>query len=346
MYQRDRMEKLSFILLFFGLIDIQLLTANAAVDQHVLYQWNSFKIRFNKTYQSTNHEQQRMEIYLNNIEEITKHNELFEKGEVMYKKGVNQFTDLTSQEFSDRYLSKLNSFQNTRSYPMATCPIGKGTPPDHKDWVHEGAVTRVKNQGACGCCWAFSAAALLESHLYIKNKKLEDLSPQNLVDCVLGPLSKGCCGGLVEESMDYVMKGGIATEKSYPYEARRRACRYVQTENDYSRKIINYTQIPENNGECLKEVVGLIGPVSCYMDAVDFQHYESGILHRTKCSNKASDISHALVIVGYGTTRVNKTDYWLVKNSFGETWGEQGYVKVLRNKNECAVESWNFYPIL
>ncbi|XP_065204943.1 procathepsin L-like [Planococcus citri] len=336
---------LSFVLSFYWFINIQLFVYGTDFDDHErnLHQWNSYKVQFNKMYESAEHDQKRMKIYMHNLERIAKHNEHYDKGEVTYKLGVNQFVDMTSEEFEKLYLvSKTGSnFAQHKNLRVISPLLSKAqTIPNHVNWVHEGAVTKIKDQGKCGSCWAFAAVGLLEGHFYLKNKVLEDLSPQNLMDCVRS--AHGCEGGTVPKALEYVKENGIATEEEYPYEAKNGTCRYARNEHDSSRTIEKYSQVTPLDEMELKVAVSA-GPVQCSMAVSDsgFRFYEYGIYDSKNCSQETTN--HTLVIVGYGTTKHTKQDYWLVKNSWGVTWGEQGYMRVARGKNVCAIESDNIY---
>ncbi|XP_065204941.1 procathepsin L-like [Planococcus citri] len=338
------MGRLSLVLSFYSFINIQLFVYGTDFDDHELnlHQWNSYKVQFNKMYESAEHDQKRMKIYVDNLDRISKHNELYDKGQVTYKLGMNQFADMTSEEFSNLYLSETDSSfaQNTNSRVISSLRSNAQNVPDYVNWVHEGAVTKIKNQGGCGSCWAFATVGLLEGHFYLKNGVLEDLSPQNLVDC--DRISHGCNGGYVTTALDYVKENGIATEKEYPYESVNTSCRYARNEHDSSRTIKEYVQVLPLDETAIKVAVSA-GPVKCSMNASDsnFHLYEYGIYNSKNCSQETTN--HALVIVGYGTTNHTKQDYWLVKNSWGVTWGEQGYVRIARGKNVCAIETNNIY---
>ncbi|KAB7501366.1 Digestive cysteine proteinase 2 [Armadillidium nasatum] len=203
--------------------------------------------------------------------------------------------------------------------------------PETVDWRDEGYVTRVKDQGQCGSCWAFSATGSLEGQHFASTGNLVSLSEQNLVDCVTGD---NCNGGWTTDAFDYVHKnGGIDTEFFYPYTATNGVCKY--SADHVGATCTGYKTIAKSE-DSLLEACATIGPISVAIDAshLSFQVYNSGVYYESACSSV--NLDHAVLVVGYGTE--NLEDYWLVKNSWGVSWGERGYIKMARNKNNnCAL---------
>merc|ERR1711887_400526 len=222
--------------------------------------------------------------------------------------------------------------------------------PAEVDWRKNGSVTPVKNQGHCGSCWAFSATGSLEGAHAIKTGKLVSLSEQNLVDCAAKEGNHGCLGGLMDLAFKYIKaNGGIDTEASYDYTAKTgKKCLYNATNS--GANLTSWVDIPHKSEIDLQKAVGTVGPISVAIDASKptFHFYKKGVYHDHKCSSTRLD--HGVLAVGYGTaTQENgrNNDFWLVKNSWGEKWGMDGYIQMVRNeKNACGIATQASYPVV
>ena len=192
----------------------------------------------------------------------------------------------------------------------------------------------------CGSCWAFSAIGALEGQHFRKTGKLTSLSEQNLVDCSTKYGNHGCHGGLMDLAFKYIRDNhGVDTESSYPYEGHDDQCHFKKSSVGADDK--GYTDVPTGDTDALAKAIASVGPVSVAIDASQrsFQFYSHGIYNEPECSSTALD--HGVLAVGYGP------GYFLVKNSWGETWGDGGYVKMTRNgQNQCGIASSASYPLV
>ena len=274
----------------------------------------------------------RYSIFKSNINTINNHN----SKHLSYTLGLNNFTDWDKDEFRHTYLNNISRpiKHNYNMYKYKNLTI-----PDSIDWRANGYVTDVKDQGQCGSCWAFSAVGAMEGQHANVTKSLVSLSEQNLVDC--STTNFGCNGGWPDKAMDYVMKNGIDTETSYPYTATGGSCSF--NKSNVGATINNVTLLPQGNMSSLYETLATIGPMSVAIDAeYDFQLYSSGIYNSTNCDPNSLD--HAVLAVGYGVT-LNGNKYIMVKNSWGVSWGMNGYIYMSADiDNLCGIAEHVSYP--
>ena len=208
--------------------------------------------------------------------------------------------------------------------------------PKNIDWRSKGVVTAVKSQGGCGSCWAFASTAVIESHVAINTNKLYDLSPQQIATCSPNPLECGgkgnCQGATAELAFEYVASSvGLYDEFQLPYTEYYGVESKCVLPSDTPRATISgYTKLEENNYEELMYAIATIGPIAVSVDASNWHSYSSGIFNG--CNQSNPDINHAVVLVGYGTDKLLGKDYWLVRNSWSASWGESGYIRLLRQK--------------
>ena len=293
-----------------------------------------------KSYESPETESRRYDIWKTNRAMIDEHNQNAKSG---YELGVNTYTDLTPEEF-------VATFNGYKMAPLTNSTRGtfKATPgykaSENVDWRDKGAVTDVKNQGQCGSCWSFSATGSLEGQHFLKAGELVSLSEQNLIDCSVPEGDHGCKGGLMDNAFKYIIKNnGIDTEESYPYQAHNEFCRFKR--NDVGATMSSYRDIERGDVNALMEAIDTIGPISVAMDASRpaFHAYKRGVYSDRTCSSKKLD--HGVLAVGYGT--YEGTPYFLVKNSWGETWGMEGYFMIERSEeNMCGLATQASYPIV
>jgi cathepsin L len=303
--------------------------------------WELYKRTHNKQY-SMEEDALRRTIFEQKVAKINAHNRLADQGLKKFRLGINQFSDMTSEEVRRERNGLRPELKKPSLHQNSFAHIDVNDLPKTVDWRKKGVVTPVKDQGQCGSCWAFAAVASLEGQHALATKKLVSLSEQNLVDCSANEGNYGCEGGLPDNAYQYIIDNkGIDTEASYPYTAEDDDCAYKKSGLGATLK--KFTDITSGDEKALQKASATIGPISVGIDASsdEFQSYTSGIYDVDDCST--TQLDHGVTVVGYGTE--NGTDYWLVKNSWGTSWGIKGYIKMSRNKqNQCGIATLASYP--
>ncbi|XP_037072121.1 procathepsin L-like [Pollicipes pollicipes] len=296
-------------------------------------EWNAFKQEHGKAYANPIEEFFRMKVYADNKAYVDKHMKEYAEGKHTFTVALNQFADLTTEEWSRTYKGLVMG----SSQPHETHqPTGKQAP-SSMDWRQYGVVTGVKDQGQCGSCWSFSATGSLEGAWALSGRQLVSLSEQQLVDCSRAYGNQGCNGGLMDAAFRYIRdNGGIESESAYPYTARDGSCR---ASGSNVASLSSWVDIPSGSESSLLDAAGGVGPVSVAIDAShqSFQLYSGGIYNEPRCSSRQLD--HGVLVVGYGS------GFWLVKNSWGSRWGQGGYIMMTRNgSNQCGIATQASYP--
>jgi len=291
-------------------------------------QFSNFQERFSKRYENIQELETRFQVFRSNLRDIILHNLDFKQNFTM---GINQFTDLTSQEFKDQYVNG-GSKQNLGSFGCKSFSSNAAGAPVSIDWTTKGVVNPVRDQGQCGSCWAFATTANAESVWAISTGKLLDLSEEYLVDCAtgVGYFNMGCNGGQPDSALKYMINNGQCSETSYPYTSGvTKTAGPCQKCSSSGVKFSSCSDVTPKDQVALKGAVA-IGPVVIAIEADTryFQSYSSGILDSTSCG---TTLDHAVEIVGYGTE--NGIDYWKVRNSWSSAWGENGYVRIKKTSS-------------
>lgn len=274
----------------------------------------------------------RFNIFKSNLATIQQHNENTEKTFTM---GLNQFSALTSEEFS----AKFNGYENVQK-PKSFTILDTTNLPSSVNWTAAGAVTSIKNQGECGSCWSFSTCGSMEGLNAILNNQLISLSEQQIMDCSYEYGNFGCDGGDMTRALEYTAAKGLESLSDYPYTAKNSIfCKYNKSEVVFQNT--GHTNVPPKNvTQLMAAVVQQPISVAVQADQAAWQHYQSGIV----TSNCGQMLDHGVLVVGYGTSEEG-VDFWNVKNSWGQTWGMEGYILIERGDSDlCGILDQPTYP--
>jgi len=307
--------------------------------------FEAWKLAHNKAYGSAEAEADARDAFMLNVD-LVRASHLQQSSGVHYH--LNEYADLAPAQFNTR--NGLIPSMVPKSKRMHT--LSNRATPTSVDWRTHGLVADVKNQGSCGSCWAFSTVVSIEGQHAKKTGSVTPLSEQNLVDCVkhvklpndTSTCCMGCRGGLMDDAFSYVIqsqKGDIDTEAAYPYTGHAGTCAYDAAKEGAT--IGGWTDVPPGDEAALLDAVATVGPVSIAVDAsIGWQLYFGGIMHPTLCSSDPKKMDHGVALVGYGTEKGK--DYWIVRNSWGASWGEKGYARIIRGKNACGLANAASYP--
>jgi len=330
---------------------IDITSVGGLIDDGNWHQFSLFQNRFRRVYLSIEELEHRYAVFKDNLQFINDHNSDIDSN---FTLGINQFADLTN----DEYRNLLNfgvaknigsgtgfgSSSNCQPYSAHLSSV-----PDSIDWRYKGAVTSVKDQGQCGSCWAFSATGAIEGALAISNNVLTNLSEQQLVDCATGLSysSHGCNGGLMDGAFKYVEQNGQCNYTDYPYTSGTTMTSGTCKKCSSVVKVTSCFNVTPNDQIALKSAVSR-QPVSIAIEADTryFQLYSGGVITSSSCG---TNLDHGVLIVGYGEE--NGVKYWLVKNSWSTSWGDDGYVKIQRSESSndegiCGVAMMPSFPVV
>ena len=306
-----------------------------------LNKWMKWKQEFNKTYSTVEEDEKRFVNFLENYEVVKRHTNKD------YNLSLNHFSDLSR----DEWLNRFNKFdtKDPSSFTTRLAPIYSEevlmNSPSQLDWRNSQlnprgikAVNDIKNQQQCGSCWAFSTIASVEGAWALSGNSLISLSEQELVDCSAQEGNQGCNGGLMDQGFQYIIdNGGVCSEAEYPYKAQDGKCLGCKS----VAHISSYFDIQPMNETAIFAAIQN-GPVSIAIEAdqESFQFYSGGVYTDPGCG---INLDHGVNLVGYGSE--NGKDYWILRNSWGTTWGENGYMRILRGQNICGLSQTPSIPV-
>jgi KDEL-tailed cysteine endopeptidase len=325
-----------------------LVTFTAAHSQSHKSAFEDFMKKFEKTYKTAEEQAARFAIFVENSAYVERVNMEKEQTAAL---ALNEFADLTWGEFRSTHIAKPSLEKQWEGLPhLGTHSYSGAELPTEVDWTEKGAVTPVKNQGACGTV-AFSVTGALEGAWQIAQGKLVSLSEQQFVDCDTG--ENGCDGGMMDHGFAYAKENALCTEESYPYASGKSdkasdGCKASKcTVGIPKGSVTGFVDVKQNDEQALMEAVSK-GPVTAAIecDKQAFQFYTSGVLKAT-CGTL---VDHGVLVVGYGEE--DGVKFWKVKNSWGAPWGDKGYVKLQRENSpdgeagECGLLKEASYPVV
>ena len=297
-------------------------SATVVRDEIDMFNFMKFVKQHNKEYSSYEEFHHKFEVFRQNLNKVEN------------TESYSPFMDISEDEFSSRLNLDAASIAEARSKMTRYTPkLTLRDLPSSYDAREHGLVSHVKNQGQCGSCWAFSAIANIEGQQSKKAGKITTLSEQQLVDC--DTVDQGCNGGLMDNAFEFLIKeGGVESDSDYPYTGRHGTCKFSKTK--VVAKIKDFKDISQNEDE-IAAVLVENGPLSVAVNANTFQFYTGGILKPTTKSCNPAGLNHGVTLVGFGEEGGIK--YWIIKNSWGQTWGEQGYIRLQRGTGACGVNT-------
>ena len=307
----------------------------SSIPEQVRAQFQHWKLTEHRLYASPSEDEYRLTVFYQNLQMINAHNAAGHS----HTLAINQFADLTSEEFLAKFTGGpiVNSPRPDQP-PAQPSTLGL---PGSVDWTTRGVVTPVKLQGQCGACWAFSTTGALEGIKALTGHGLTSLSEQQLIDCTLGLGNHGCSGGTTLTGFNYVIRNGIEPESAYPFKARNGPCRANRAQF-VPFKIHRVGWAPKHNNNALLAGVAR-QPVSTSIESHALQFYHGGIISQG-CGQA---VDHSVLIVGYGN---QGGLYWKLKNSWGPRWGEQGYFRVKRitgiGVTPCGLNIYPEWPLV
>lgn len=292
-----------------------------------------------KNYATSEENTYRMRVFLRNWLEVNRVNDL----KLGYTLALNQFSDMTPEEFQAKHMGYMPSSE-PRNIEILDDEVTL-TQQSAVDWRTKGIVNAVKNQGQCGSCWAFSAVAALEGAMAQSTGKLDNYAEQQLVDCSSLYGNHGCNGGLMDNAFKYVMSKGLTVTANYPYNAVDGKCDTTAVAKKVAH-ISSYKDVSANDSSALQAAASQ-RVVSVAIQANAIMSYSGGVFDNDACGTQ---LNHGVSVVGFGTDSASGKNFWIVRNSWGATWGEQGYIRMVikpgKNQGECGINMDPSYPVV
>lgn len=320
-------------------------TAEWSLREH----FAAFIAKFEKTYETDEEREQRFWVFAANMEDVVAKNAALAAAGKDQVHGITKFSDMTQGEFAAKMLNPMIGKAAVNMSTPVAVPAKKATSSTF-DWRDSDVVTAVKNQGYCGSCWAHSAVETIESQYAIAGGSLTSLSVQQVVSC--DTVDQGCNGGWYYTAWDDYVKGngGLNTESNYPYDTATFYGSASSCDSSLESSVVSGTKTksyswattPCSSFSCnnqdedtLKDNLASYGPISIACDASEWSSYTSGVMTSSSCSSSAFKLDHAIQLVGYNADA--STPYWIVRNSWDTTWGNDGYIYLEMGTNTCGI---------
>jgi C1A family cysteine protease len=315
------------------IVALVVLVAVAAATPNYMSMFENFKREHSRQYASTAEESKRLAIFVENMKKAEKLMKVNPRAVF----GANEFSDMSAEEFKIRhsgekqFAARIAARKSVTTFSKAqeVAAAGKAI-----DWRTKGAVTAIKNQGQCGSCWSFSSTGSIEGQWFLAGNTLTMVSEQELVSC--DTVDSGCNGGLMDNAWGWLLSahnGAIVTEASYPYVSGNGVVPACSMSGTVVGATINGHNNIQTTETAMAAFVYASGPLSVAVDATSWQTYVSGIM--TNCIS--SQIDHGVLVVGFDDN--NSPPYWIVKNSWGVSWGENGYIRIQKGTDQCLITS-------
>ncbi|KAH8410590.1 hypothetical protein KR009_005703 [Drosophila setifemur] len=300
-----------------------------------------FKNNNDRKYLRNHDEIRSYQAFEENYRIIKEHNQHFEEGQITFRLKPNIFADVSTDGYLKGYLRLLKSRLEDGTDNVSEIV---GSPlmtdvPESLDWRKKGFVSPSHNQQTCGSCYAFSIAQSLEGQVFKRTGKILNLSEQQIVDCSVSHGNQGCVGGSLRNTLNYLQStGGIMRAEDYKYVSKKGKCQFV-----HDLSVVNVTSwaiLPVHDEQAIQAAVTHIGPVAISINATPktFQLYSDGIYDDPSCSS--TSVNHAMLVIGFGK------DYWILKNWWGELWGESGFMRIRKGVNMCGISNYAAYAIV
>lgn len=312
-------------------------------DKFFFMKFQQYVTKFNKNYRTIQEFMMRFKIFKDNVQNL--------KSYKTWKTGVTRFSDMTPQEFRKTYLNL--DFTALATLNLHPAVVEKVNPaPESFNWMDQKVLGEVKDQSACGSCWAFSAIANIEGQAFLQKKMTVRLSEQQMVDC--DTYDSGCNGGLQERTFEWIKEHqGLMLEKDYPYRARKQSCKSDQSKFVEGLELTGYKKL----GNCaetwcdvdeveIRDFLLKTGPLAIALNADLLQLYSEGIIDADEWECDPDGMNHAVTLVGYGHDADEDLDFWIVRNSWGDYWGEDGYFRMARGKGTCGINRYIMTALL